>query len=70
VRWAGQLSGTALAIPLAVMVITVIQFCDDDAERAVRSGLSLVDAVGRLDVKSVKFHARVGIATGWWSSAI
>ena len=23
-RWAGQLSGTALAIPLAVMVITVI----------------------------------------------
>jgi hypothetical protein len=24
VRWAGQLSGTALAIPLAVMVITVI----------------------------------------------
>jgi class 3 adenylate cyclase len=37
---------------------------EDDAERAVRSGVSLVDAVGRLDVKSVKLQARVGIATG------
>jgi class 3 adenylate cyclase len=37
---------------------------EDDAERAVRAGLGLVDAVGRLDVKSVKLQARVGIATG------
>jgi class 3 adenylate cyclase/predicted ATPase len=37
---------------------------EDDAERAVRAGLSLIDAVGRLDVKSVKLQARVGIATG------
>jgi class 3 adenylate cyclase/predicted ATPase len=37
---------------------------EDDAERAVRAGLGLVDAVGRLDVRSVKLQARVGIATG------
>jgi class 3 adenylate cyclase/predicted ATPase len=37
---------------------------EDDAERAVRAGLGMIDAVGRLDVKSVKLQARVGIATG------
>jgi class 3 adenylate cyclase/tetratricopeptide (TPR) repeat protein len=37
---------------------------EDDAERAVRAGLSVVDATARLDVKSVKLQARVGIATG------
>ena len=37
---------------------------EDDAERAVRAGLDLIDAVGRLDVKSVELQARVGIATG------
>src|SRR6202047_1010162 len=37
---------------------------EDDAERAVRAGLGLIAAVGRLDVKSAKLHARVGIATG------
>src|SRR4051794_23768547 len=37
---------------------------EDDAERAVRAGLGLIDAVSRLDVKSVKLQARVGIATG------
>jgi class 3 adenylate cyclase len=37
---------------------------EDDAERAVRVGLGLVDAVGRLDVKSAKLQARIGIATG------
>ena len=37
---------------------------EDDAERAVRAGLSVIDAVGRLDVKSIKLRARVGIATG------
>jgi hypothetical protein len=41
---------------------------EDDAERAVRAGLKLVAAVS-----SLKAHAplqtRVGIATGWWSSA-
>ncbi len=37
---------------------------EDDPERAVRSGLGVIDAVGRLDVKSVKLQARVGIATG------
>jgi predicted ATPase/class 3 adenylate cyclase len=37
---------------------------EDDAERAVRAGLRVIDAVGRLDVKSVKLQARVGIATG------
>src|SRR5205809_507779 len=37
---------------------------EDDAERAIRVGLSLVDAVGGLDVGSVRLQARVGIATG------
>src|SRR5436309_5793299 len=37
---------------------------EDDAERAVRAGLGVIDAVGRLDVKSVKLQARIGIATG------
>src|SRR5271169_5675510 len=37
---------------------------EDDAERAVRAGLGAIDAVGRLDVRSVKLQARVGIATG------
>jgi class 3 adenylate cyclase len=37
---------------------------EDDAERAVRAGLGVNDAVGRLDMKSVQLQARVGIATG------
>src|SRR5215472_14982820 len=37
---------------------------EDDAERAVRAGLGAIDAVGRLDVKSVKLQTRVGIASG------
>ena len=37
---------------------------EDDAERAVRAGLGAIDAVRRLDVKSGKLEARVGIATG------
>jgi class 3 adenylate cyclase len=37
---------------------------EDDAERAARSGLRIVDAVARLNVNSQKLQARVGIATG------
>src|SRR5947208_10834188 len=37
---------------------------EDDAERAVRAGLGAIDAVSRIDVKSVKLQTRVGIATG------
>jgi class 3 adenylate cyclase len=37
---------------------------EDDAERAVRAGLGVIEAVGRLDVKSVQLQARIGIATG------
>ena len=37
---------------------------EDDTERAVRAGLGVIDAVGRLDIGSVKLQARVGIATG------
>jgi len=37
---------------------------EDDAERAIRAGLGLIEAVGHLDVKSVELQARVGIATG------
>ena len=36
----------------------------DDAERTVRAGLGSIGAVGRLDVKSTKLQARVGVATG------
>jgi class 3 adenylate cyclase/predicted ATPase len=37
---------------------------EDDAERAVRAGLGVVNAVGHLDVKSTALQARVGVATG------
>jgi len=37
---------------------------EDDVERAVRAGLACIDAVGHLDVRSVKLQAQVGIATG------
>jgi class 3 adenylate cyclase/predicted ATPase len=37
---------------------------EDDAERAVRAGLGIIDAVGRLAIKSAKPQARIGIATG------
>jgi len=37
---------------------------EDDAERAVRAGLAVVNAVGLLDIKTAKLQARVGIATG------
>ncbi len=37
---------------------------EDDAERAVRAGLGAIEAVSRLDIRSVKLQARVGIATG------
>ncbi|HJU19277.1 MAG TPA: AAA family ATPase [Stellaceae bacterium] len=37
---------------------------EDDAERAVRTGLGCIDAVRRLAVGSVKLQARIGIATG------
>jgi class 3 adenylate cyclase/predicted ATPase len=37
---------------------------EDDAERAVRAGLGVIDAVRCLDVKSGRLRARVGIATG------
>jgi class 3 adenylate cyclase/tetratricopeptide (TPR) repeat protein len=37
---------------------------EDDAERAVRAGLGVVDAIGRLDVKAAELQVRVGIATG------
>ncbi|HJU17550.1 MAG TPA: adenylate/guanylate cyclase domain-containing protein [Stellaceae bacterium] len=36
---------------------------EDDAERAVRAGLGVIDAVRRLDIRSVKLQARIGIAT-------
>src|SRR5207302_165962 len=37
---------------------------EDDAERAVRAGLAVIDAVRRVDVNSVRLQARVGVATG------
>jgi predicted ATPase/class 3 adenylate cyclase len=37
---------------------------EDDAERAVRAGLAAIGAVSRLDIRSVKLQARVGIASG------
>jgi class 3 adenylate cyclase len=38
---------------------------EDDAERAIRTGLRAIDAVGQLDVSGAKLQARVGIATGF-----
>jgi len=37
---------------------------EDDAERAVRAGLAAIEAVTRLDTRSVKLQTRVAIATG------
>jgi len=37
---------------------------EEDSERAVRAGVEIVEAVGRLDVKAVELQARIGIATG------
>jgi predicted ATPase/DNA-binding response OmpR family regulator/class 3 adenylate cyclase len=38
---------------------------ENDAERAVRSGLALIDAVAKLDIRlAPSLHARVGIASG------
>src|SRR5215472_13520277 len=37
---------------------------ENDAEHAVRAGLDVIEAVGRLDIRSVTLQARVGIATG------
>jgi class 3 adenylate cyclase/predicted ATPase len=37
---------------------------EEDAERAIRSGLALVEAVGRLAPGSQRLQARVGVATG------
>src|SRR6266542_3628420 len=37
---------------------------EDDAERAVQTGLPAIDAVRRLEAGSTKLEARVGIATG------
>jgi class 3 adenylate cyclase/predicted ATPase len=37
---------------------------ENDAERAVSAGLGIADAVSRLEVKTIKPQARVGIATG------
>jgi class 3 adenylate cyclase len=38
---------------------------EDDAERAVRAGLGIVEAVGRLDTLAIgKLEVRIGIATG------
>src|SRR5262249_61209099 len=33
---------------------------EDDAERAVRAGLALIDAIGRLEVGSANLQARIG----------
>jgi class 3 adenylate cyclase len=37
---------------------------EDDAERAIRAALSVIDAVSKLDVQRLKLQTRVGIATG------
>ena len=37
---------------------------EDDAERALRAGLALVDAAGAIEVGDTKLAVRIGIATG------
>ena len=42
---------------------------EDNAERAVRGGLAVIEAIGR--ISSVEpLHARIGIAPAWWSLVI
>ena len=48
----------------AFLPISATRAHEDDAERAIRAGLALVDAVGRLDLGFAKLQVRVGIATG------
>ena len=43
---------------------------EDDAEQAVRAGLGVIDAVGRLDVKSLKLQLASASLPGWSLSAI
>ena len=37
---------------------------EDDAERAVRAGLAVVEAVGHVPTKGESLQVRIGIATG------
>jgi class 3 adenylate cyclase/predicted ATPase len=37
---------------------------EDDAERAIRAGLGLIDAVSHLEISFAELRARIGIATG------
>lgn len=40
------------------------QATEDDAEQAIRAGLAIVEAVGRIDAAGERLQARVGIASG------
>ena len=42
---------------------------EDDAERAVRAGLGVIDAVSRLDIKTQNCKPASALPPGWWSSA-
>jgi class 3 adenylate cyclase len=42
---------------------------EDDAERAVRAGLALIEAVGKLSIQEA-LQVRIGVATAWSSWAI
>jgi hypothetical protein len=43
---------------------------EDDAERAVRAGLGVIETVGRIEVKSTICKRASGSPPGWWWSAI
>ena len=43
---------------------------EDDAERAVRAGLALVDAVAALPAPEFPYRCGLGLPPEWWSSAI
>ena len=53
-----------IRIAISPVAFAAIKATMPVAERAARAGLDVVDAITRLDGKSGKLQARVGIATG------
>ena len=61
-RWGGTL--TRFADDGATILFSYPQAHEDDAERAVRAGLDLIDSIPRLESGARHLTARIGVATG------
>jgi len=62
-RWGGAL--TRFADDGATILFCYPQAHEDDAERAIRAGLDLIDSIPRLEAgQGRQFAARIGVATG------